>query len=490
MIAHHATRQLCLLVLILMASCDGGARTSGADTLDAVGRELPGDDATPLIGDAAPPDVPDTVSPTDTPDMAPDTTPDLPGDLGPTEIAADSSEDLSPDVTDPWPIPDLDEEPAPTCQAAIDDPWYYQFLDNLCDEKVWPSDTDRDLACPIADAGPGVTLADGTLVTYVPSSAPVEWDPAALDGLLPPGMRMAVILVRRVDGVPHYRYLSGGDPDLPQQPWSTTKFLAIANAASRLRIASSYAVGLTADAGGYRLGDLVTSVHAYDDDPFSSNGLGRWFHDIGGRERANALIHSLWLGRPAVETFGGNYGAASPPIPYAFSEVGGASLVIDPDLSSGPANNLSLATLVEALKRLVLHREEADQRLPGIQWADLRVLLFGAEGSTKYGPWGGMSADTAIYLQAGHDMDYIEARSQGRWRIFSKLGLGTQGQFIHVGYACWPALDANGAPIEGLGREFVIAAHLASGGADLDERDRILARAYRRVILRIVDGRL
>lgn len=390
----------------------------------------------------------------------------------------------------PDPIPDIPEEPAAPCQLAIDTPDYFQFLDNLCDEKKWPTDQDRDRPCPVADSSPTVTLKDGTVVTYAPSSEPVVFDAAALNGIVPAGMDVTVILIRRVNGVPHYRYLSNGTQDVAYQPWSTTKVFAAANAASTLEIQSNYKVGLTAEVDGVPLGDLVTSTCNYDDDPYSSNGLGRYFHNIGGRQRANDLIHDLWLQRPASETFGGNYGAAAPPLGYTFVEANGDSVDIAPDGTAGPANYLSSHTTAEALKRLVLHREEASQRLPGIQWKDVKTLLFGAEGSVKYGPWGGMTQDTAIYLQTGHDIDYIESRSHGQWTIFSKLGLGTAGQFLDVGYACFPVLDDANEPVPGWGREFVISAHLPTGGADWKARDRLLAKAYRAIVTRIVDGRL
>lgn len=390
----------------------------------------------------------------------------------------------------PDPIPTIPEDPPAPCQKAVDTPDYFQFLDNLCDEKKWPSVQDRDRACPTVDLSPEVTLKDGTVVTYKPSTEPVEVDGSALAGIVPDGMDVTVILIRRVNGVPHYRYLSNGTHDVPFQPWSTTKVFAAANAASTLRIQSDYKVGLTADVDGGPLGDHVTSLCNYDYDPYSSNGLGRYFHNIGGRARANDLIHDLWLKRPAVETFGGNYGEAAPPLGYTFVEESGDSVSISPDQAAGYANHLSTFTTAEALKRLVLHREEADQRLPGIQWKDIRVLLYGAEGSAKYGPWGGMTQDTAIYLQMGHDIDYIEARSHGQWSIFSKLGLGTQGQFLDVGYACFPVLDGADQPVPGWGREFVISAHLPTGGATWKERDRLLAKAYRAIITRIVDGTL
>jgi hypothetical protein len=390
----------------------------------------------------------------------------------------------------PDPIPVIDEEPPPPCQAAIDDPYYFQFLDDVCKAKKLPTAQDRDRACPSIDLSPDIQLQDGTVVTYAPSSAPVEVDDSALKGIVPDAMDVTVILIRRVNGVPHYRYLSNGTHDIPYQPWSTTKVLAAANAAATLRIQSDYKVGLTADAGGTPLGDLVTSVCNYDDDPYSSNSLGRYFHDIGGRKKANDLMHGLWLGRPAAETFGGNYGAPSPPLGYNFTESNGDSVTIAPDMTSGPANYLSSFTTAEAVKRLVLHREEPDQRLPGIQWKDIRVLLYGAEGSAKYGPWGGMTQDTAIYLQTGHDIDYIESRSHGQWTLFSKLGLGSQGQFLDIGYACFPVLDDADNPVPGWSREFVISAHLPTGGATWKERDRLLAKTYRAIVTRILDGRL
>lgn len=379
----------------------------------------------------------------------------------------------------PEPIPIVDEEPAAPCPDTTP-PGTFQFLDDTCGAKRVPSHEDRELQCPNAHS----PAAD-----YHSAAEPVVVDGDALVGIVPDELDVTVILIRRVDGVPHYRYLSNGRHDRAYQPWSTTKFLAAANAAASLRIASGYEVGLTATVSDAPLGDLVTSMHSYDGDPYSSNALGRYFHDIGGRARANDLVHELWLGRPATETFGGNYGEAAPALGYTFVEPGGASVTIAPDTTSGPANHLSSFTTAEALKRLVLHREEPAQRLPGIQWSDLRVLLYGAESSARYGPWGGMTADTAIYLQA-HDMDYVERRSHGRWRVFSKLGLGSGGQFLDVGYACLPVLDDQLRPVLDWGVELVIAAHLPTGGASWAERDRLLARAYRAIVIRAVDGRL
>ncbi len=411
----------------------------------------------------------------DTADAAPDT--ELPDAGAPEPDARATSPDASPFV--PEPIPAVDEEPAPACPDTTP-AGYFQFLDDTCSARRVPSVVDRDQACPNAH-----TDATG----YAASDEPIVVDTEALAGVVPPELQVTLILVRRIDGVPHYRYYSNGRHDAAYQPWSTTKWLAAANAAASLRIASDYAVGLTASVDGMPLGDLVTSIHNYDASPYTSNSLGRYFHNIGGRGRANDLIHGLWLGRPATETFGGNYGEGAPPLGYTFAD-DGASVTVTPDSTSGPANHLSGFAIADALRRIVLHREEASWRLPGIQWADIRVLLYGAEGSAAYGDWGGMTADSAIYLQQAHDLDYIERRSHGRWRVFSKLGLGSGGQFLDVGYACLPVLDDAGNPVPDWGRELIIATHLPAGGASWAARDRMLARAYRAIVTRVVDGRL
>jgi len=60
----------------------------------------------------------------------------------------------------------------------------------------------------------------------------------------------------------------------------------------------------------------------------------------------------------------------------------------------------------------------------------------------------------------------------------------------HWGYACRPTIDGSGAPVPGAGREFVISTHLDEGGGSWDGRDGLLAKAYRKIIIRIMDARL
>ena len=137
-----------------------------------------------------------------------------------------------------------------------------------------------------------------------------------------------------------------------------------------------------------------------------------------------------------------------------------------------------------------MHREDAAQRMPGIQQADIETLFYGALSSPWFpGSMGGMSADTAIYVQAGHDIFYLDARSQGNWRIFSKLGFG-DGDFVHAAYACLLVLDGKGAPSPNGGRELVIVTRAQTGAATERERDRMLARTYRTILPAVLDGRI
>ncbi len=400
----------------------------------------------------------------------------------------DESADVTDDVTDEEVADGKADGWTPGCAAAVGGD-HYEFLDDVCHKKRTPSNRDRDLTCPVVASTATPALPDGRTVRYLPATGNIEVDDEALRGLVPASLDVTVILVRRVQGVPHYRYLSNGSHAHAFQPWSSTKFMAVANGASVLRTRSSYRVGLTASVDGIPLGDLATVIHSYDERRYSSNGLARYFHNIGGRAHANGLVHD-WIRRPSTETFGGNYGAPAPALGYTFLEPSGASVAISPDSSSGPSNHLSTFTLAEFLKRLVMHREDASTRLPGLQWADAATLFYGALRSvwSPNAP-GGMSADTAIYLQAGVSIDTIEQRSRGMWRVFSKLGFG-DGEFVHVSYACLPSLDSQGAPIVDVGKEVFISVRLATGGSTIAERDALVARHYRAILSRVLDGRL
>jgi hypothetical protein len=356
------------------------------------------------------------------------------------------------------------------------------------DKKVYPTNKDRDLACP-------------TIATSVDHYAPAQASLAAVDverdalrDVVPSNVRVALVLVKRTAEGPRYRYLSNGTQDVVYQPWSSTKWIATANAASKLREASNGAVGLTASVSGIPLGDLVTGITTYTAKVSSSNGLARYMHDIGGRARAHDLA-TQWLGR-TNESLGGNYGEPSANLPMTFKEAGGASVTIARDTSSGYENQLSALTEVEILKRLVMHREDEATRMAHVEWEDLSTLFYGAETSSWYpGKWGGMSADKAIYLQSALDMRTVEEDAKGQWRIYSKIGYGTPsdpqrgtGEIVEVEYACLPKVDDAGRAVADAGHEFFLAIMTGSGGRSMGERDQLFADYHAKIVGKILAG--
>jgi hypothetical protein len=371
--------------------------------------------------------------------------------------------------------------PPPGCAASANasNP-NFEFQDDVCKRKVFPSDADRDFACGIhteeipASYEPPKPLADVRVDTTTFADIPAELD-------------LAIIDVRRdASGTPHYRYFSNGTHDRAFQPLSSTKFMAVANGARALRAKSNGAVGLPATASGMPLGDFVTIIHNYNEQHYESNALARWFENVGGRQNAQDLVHE-WLGRPGNESFGGNYGVAAPHIAYSFSMPDGASVDVTPDdPAQAPANNLSALTMAEFLKRLVMHREDASTRLASVQWEDLRVLFYGSaqkhwtlpseSGVVPAAGFGGMSADAAIYLQSAVDIHAIESESHGKWRIFSKLGYGESG-LVENGYACLPGIG-----------ELFVSTHFAqpdANPANARKRDAKIAAYYKLIVGRL-----
>jgi hypothetical protein len=128
-------------------------------------------------------------------------------------------------------------------------------------------------------------------------------------------------------------------------------------------------------------------------------------------------------------------------------------------------NSLSPLAAADLLRRIVMIREIPEvSQFPEMQFADAQTVLYGAEDSVFFPglTWGGMSTDTAIFLQSAVDMARVEKESRGRWRIFSKLGGGYStsrfvGEIVTNAYACFPVLDESGNPVPDEGVEFFIS---------------------------------
>jgi hypothetical protein len=60
-------------------------------------------------------------------------------------------------------------------------------------------------------------------------------DDQSLKDVIPHDTLVTLLEVRRVRGVPYYRYLSNGNHNTPFQPWSSSKIFAASNAADHMR---------------------------------------------------------------------------------------------------------------------------------------------------------------------------------------------------------------------------------------------------------------
>lgn len=368
---------------------------------------------------------------------------------------------------------------------------YLEYLDDTKCKKVLPSNRDREFQCPIKSSQEFIESVPGYATVDAVINGQLEIETEALKTLIGEELSATVILIRRVDGVPYYRYLSNGKHSDVLEMWSSSKFLGILNASENLRYESKGAIGLDAVVEGIPVGDLVTVVHNYDEKNYTSNSLMSWFHDVGGREYANQILHERWLKRPMSERYGGNYGARSADLGFEFSH-GEEQITIKPNQSWIPSNDLSTLSLAEALKRVVMYRENPETHLEFSTWDDMKVLLYGAKESIWYDQQTpqGMEGDISIYMQNALDIHALEAASQGQWRIFAKLGLGYSrgGELVHTDYACLPSFE-NGEAQLNQGVELVISMHVPAKGSYV-QGDQRLAEAYRKIVQAVWQGEI
>lgn len=121
------------------------------------------------------------------------------------------------------------------------------------------------------------------------------------------------------------------------------------------------------------------------------------------------------------QTLGGNYGEATPSdLGFVFRSADSQS-ECTADKDPWPTvytNTISALSAAELTRRIVQHREIPETfRFPGASWDDIQVPrivahcylscaqeeLYGAKNSALFPglQWGGMTADTGIFLQVG-----------------------------------------------------------------------------------------
>ena len=389
------------------------------------------------------------------------------------------------------------------CALSGAEPDHCAFLDDIYCQKTFPADTDRDFQCPSrfdADHLVGYTSA-----TVPVSKIPV--DTTALAQFVDSTVHMSLILIRRdsATGAPYFRYFgNGGAESLPVQTWSSSKPFAAINAAATLR-SHCEQVGFVATEDNTKrpLGDLSTVIHSYETSHnLTSNCLAGYMHDIGGHAKLNANVQS-WLGVSAAESLGGRYGCnetygmgtnftgLAPPNQHC------------PLISDSPQpileNHLSVLSASEFYKRLIMTRELPEFAYPYSTWDDVRELMYGTDPRESLlfpnNAFGGAATDSAWYVQSGVNISEIDERSNGAWRILSKLGAGCAGrtppcEILNNAYACMPIAASAGDGTFALneGVEFVLS--VFGNGDDLCGADQNVQRNVAAVVAAVVGGLL
>lgn len=477
---------------------------------------------------------------------------------------------------------------------------------------MFPSNFSRDWACPATseeNLDPAVWVPDSVAL----ADAPVNT--TALEAAGVPGdVQMCLFMLKRGLGgsgdVRTQRFCSGSGEILSFETWSSSKFIAMGNAAGKLREECTNGVsslgldasvtyssgpctnaaglsGVCADinacsfAGGVSyaglcngpapmqccvgagsgsaaltpLGDLATVVASYDTTAgLTSNSVSSYFHDLGWRSRALELAQS-WL-RPSPsaqpQSLGGNYGEPTPAYLGFTAEVsasgasasgtsasdvnasarglggelsgglggGTCAATVDPAGDGPYSNSLTALALAEAHRRLALHREvDLPLAFPNATWADAAELLYGAEASVLFPGtlWGGLTADPAIFVQAGLEkaleavglsgaggaLAAMDTATGGLWRVHSKLGAGYStsrkvGEIVTAGYGCVPSWSSGGGDGGGSGAgenqggwEFTIAARGSVPlDYDLSKVELRVASAVEAALLAMATGKL
>jgi len=279
--------------------------------------------------------------------------------------------------------------------------WYYEnwcgscrspclkYLDDAYCVKKFPGNFSRHSFCPISVLSEPPTqdgyvsdkdFAGDNGFQYM-NKLPV--DTSSLSPYVTNGVNLCLIVTRRVkaesEKLPslYNKYFCAGESSRTDafETWSSSKIFAMANAGGHLRTNESMCrkgpIGPGLDCsvteskhGKIPLGDLSTIICSYDHTAgYTSNSLSSYFHDIGWRDNANALVNS-WLGSvdsAMVQSLGGNYGEATPSdLGFVVSpprdDAGRFECPVDKDpWPQVYSNSLSVLSAAEMARRIIQH---------------------------------------------------------------------------------------------------------------------------------------
>lgn len=396
----------------------------------------------------------------------------------------------------------------------------YSGLDSW---PLLPADQSRDFQCPVQYRTDSKVSEEKNWNALKVTLAKI---PQTAD------LKVTLIEIRRTPTGPKFRYFSNGTQDATFDPWSSSKFMAFAVLASRLRSETNGVLGLdgstldTARGGKIPLGDLVTLMTVSPEDylpadvytklfePYNSNNISSWAKNAAGRKFATSLIQGQWLKR-TQESFGGGYAKYDSDLGETFFAENGERFQLHSSGLGAHSTVLSTFTISEFLKRLVLHNElPPDEQMPHLKKEDVKTLLYGTPPATsRYfkDRLGGLAHGPSTYLHRAlgltsarnfaesykNDDSEAALKARGQWRVFTKLGLGPRyfgntrrNDFAWHGYACMPAFNGAGELIEKESSEFVISTFLSANPSRTNEEsDALLSEAIHNIVNDLRTGR-
>ena len=363
---------------------------------------------------------------------------------------------------------------------------------------------DRNITCDIPNKPASRTFADGLLagesIEYFPTSAvdynDTNWPNMVasswnkLDFINPAAVKIAVIDIRNVEGVPHYHYFSNGTWNSRNQNWSSTKFLGQLAALHKIRLVSDGRMGTDSYINdiGVGIGSRRFTYHSYRLHHDSWNTAGGLFKQIaglypvnGGEYNPTAFVRG-WLSRPAA-LFNGYYGDSNYDGFYTLRKGSPSSSnsvsfsVPTRGAVARTANLLSPLTLAESWKRIGVNFRDDALMPKGTYGANFKSYAYFADsGSNNYlgddsafwktaitpediadlfygqndGSVGGALHDIGIrtrFNAAFGGDQRLDRATNGKWRIFGKTGSGRNDR-AYGAYVCLPEYKG--------GREFAL----------------------------------
>ncbi|NRA66032.1 MAG: hypothetical protein HRU19_16205 [Pseudobacteriovorax sp.] len=275
-----------------------------------------------------------------------------------------------------------------------------------------------------------------------------------------PNVRVVVVDVRMIGGVPHYHYFSNETAYNPMENWSSTKALVMFNAAETIRNASGGRVGLYSKIRGRArynsaIRDYWVADHVTEVTNTSHNATAVWFKSITGASGSDQFVKNWLTNGDSGQSFGGGHGASPQPLGNVFRNGSNESQTVTISRAGSwsgiSSNTLKTITMAEFWKRLAVNRLDDVTWRSAVQDEDLAVLKYGYVNSQSVGGFFKGAAGTSqrgVFVSAFGGKSRLDQISGGRWRLFGKTGSGSSGirnrnESVFGGYFCLPATSAS-----------------------------------------------